>query len=386
MPIKEYIAPNGETLYRVTIHLRGSKDPSARVQRQTDKIKSREDAEKEESKLLREAERELGRRENQGINWYQLLEAYNRALVSLEQKGESSLHQQTRHDYFAALYKWTKEWLKRPANQITNLDVRQVIETLRAEGRTNAYQIKVKGLINKVFTYGLEARLIKGIDNSPVFGIKIKKKGEKVPDILTAAQIQKLLSLAKQYEPKWFFVWAMAVFTGMRNGELYTLLWNDVDFDGRTIHVTKAYSSRGKVVKSTKSGYWRDVPISSELESVLKELKLMTGNSQYVLPRLREWERGMQATQLRKFCLQIGLPSVRFHALRACFATQLLKNGVAPVTVMKICGWQDLKTMQHYIRLSGIEIDGATEVLRFLTPEKTMEEAAKIFTLRSRED
>ncbi|MBK9039138.1 MAG: hypothetical protein IPL83_08250 [Bdellovibrionales bacterium] len=47
---------------------------------------------------------------------------------------------------------------------------------------------------------------------------------------------------------------------------------------------------------------------------------------------------------------------------------------------MKICGWKDLKTMQRYIRLAGIDEAGATEALRFIpTEEAVMEEVANIF-------
>jgi hypothetical protein len=34
---------------------------------------------------------------------------------------------------------------------------------------------------------------------------------------------------------------------------------------------------------------------------------------------------------------------------------------------MKICGWQDLKTMQRYIRMAGIDEQGATEGLNLLS-------------------
>ena len=40
---------------------------------------------------------------------------------------------------------------------------------------------------------------------------------------------------------------------------------------------------------------------------------------------------------------------------------------------MKICGWMDLKTMQRYIRLAGVEIEGATDDLRVLTPKEAMD-------------
>ncbi len=46
---------------------------------------------------------------------------------------------------------------------------------------------------------------------------------------------------------------------------------------------------------------------------------------------------------------------------------------------MKICGWKDLKTMQRYIRLAGIEIEGATEKLRILPPREVMGRVVELF-------
>lgn len=91
-----------------------------------------------------------------------------------------------------------------------------------------------------------------------------------------------------------------------------------------------------------------------------------SSTSNHVLPRLREWRHGYQAKALRLFCETIGITSIRFHDLRACFATQLLQNKVAPATVMKICDWKDIDTMARYIRVAGIDEEGATETLRLL--------------------
>jgi hypothetical protein len=43
----------------------------------------------------------------------------------------------------------------------------------------------------------------------------------------------------------------------------------------------------------------------------------------------------------------------------------MLRQGVEAAKVMKICGRKELKTMQHYVRLAGIEIQGVTDRLRF---------------------
>ena len=76
----------------------------------------------------------------------------------------------------------------------------------------------------------------------------------------------------------------------------------------------------------------------------------------------------------------LGLPSIRFHTLRACFATQLIRDSVAPAVVMKICGWKDLKTMQRYIRLAGIEVKGATLGLKLLPERVVMGRVVSLFS------
>ena len=45
----------------------------------------------------------------------------------------------------------------------------------------------------------------------------------------------------------------------------------------------------------------------------------------------------------------------------------MLGQGVEPAKVMKVCGWKELKTMQYYVRLAGIEITGVTEGLRIFS-------------------
>lgn len=172
----------------------------------------------------------------------------------------------------------------------------------------------------------------------------------------------------------------MALLTGMRNGELFCLEWNDVDFEKNLIRVSKSYNKRAKEVKTTKAGYWRNVPISPELYQLLMNLRSEKSSEKHVLPRLIYWESGQQAKPLRMFLESLGLPSVKFHTLRACFATQLLADGVEMSKVMKIGGWRDIKTMQIYMRLAGVDEKGATDGLRFLpSDDAVMGRVVKLF-------
>ena len=161
-----------------------------------------------------------------------------------------------------------------------------------------------------------------------------------MPDILTIEHLRVLLSSAKKLDHPWKNIWHVAILTGCRSGELYALEWSDIDFAGKLIRVSKSYNNRRSEIKSTKSNYWRNVPINNELMVILKELKA-TSTTSHVLPRLRDWTHGIQATVLRNFLVSIGLPPVCFHALRACFATHLLKSGVSPASVMKIAGGKE---------------------------------------------
>ena len=152
-----------------------------------------------------------------------------------------------------------------------------------------------------------------------------------------------------------------------------------IDFENKIISLTKSYNTRTRSVKSTKSGYWRSIPISSDLDVLIKELKLGAGTRKEILPRLPHWEKGGQAKILRKFCEGIGLPSIKFHTLRACFATQLIRQGVPPIQIQKICGWKDLETMQRYVRLAGIEITGVTEQLKILPEPEIFAKVVSLF-------
>ena len=96
------------------------------------------------------------------------------------------------------------------------------------------------------------------------------------------------------------------------------------------------------------------------------------------------WTRGEQAKDLRAFLKGMGFPSINFHALRACFATQLLAKGTPAAIVMKICGWRDLKTMEFYIRVAGVDEKGATDCLSILPSEaEVMDNVVSLFGFNS---
>lgn len=70
-----------------------------------------------------------------------------------------------------------------------------------------------------------------------------------------------------------------------------------------------------------------DYPSPVKPLSKLKSADLISSGGTDMYPDIRG-DRGSQSKPLRCFLKSIGITSVKFHTLRACFATQLLSDGV----------------------------------------------------------
>jgi integrase len=371
--IQEY-KKNGKTYFKIRIFTRSTQNSNLRITKQAGGFTSLSEAKKEETRLRKECERELHQNEARGILWGDLLNLwYDHTFKIKVQTGK--LLKINLDDYIASLNKWFGKFHNRPAVEINPYVLMEVFEKMKTEKISFRHRKKVKFLIKAIFDYGIQSGLVKGIHKSPTFDVVLAKDtAPKEPEILKLQDIQKLIKRAYEEDHQWRRVWATALLTGMRSGELFALTWKDIDFENRLIYITKSYNNRLNLTKSTKGGYWRQSPISEDLEKVLREQFEETRKCEHVFPRLPYWERGSQAKILRAFCYINGIPSIKFHTLRACFATQMLRLGVAPAKVMKICGWKDLKTMQHYIRLAGIDIQGVTDAIDIMGQSKSPQE------------
>ena len=245
-------------------------------------------------KVLREikdeAYREVLRREQIGSLWGQLVDDWEAGITTGRTFTSKNIGPRTIEDYISACRKYTKHWWRTPAADISPADVKQLFYEVAFEhGKSIAVQQKLKAAINIIFEWGIEMSRIKGVNFSPATYIRLAgRKVEKQPEILTQKQISQLLRLSKELKHPWHPIWFAAIHTGARSGELYALNWTDVDFENRRIFINKSYSKRTNSIGPTKAGYWREVPINSELMKFLKELKLQAAGRESVLPHLTD--------------------------------------------------------------------------------------------------
>ena len=253
-------------------------------------------------------------------------------------------------------------WGTRLIDSITTDDIRTLVKE-RVGGRSMSHQRNMVHFIRKTFQLAVERGIL---NRNPTPQMKFKT-GDKIKTCLTEEQVKILLNRAKEYGWEWYPHIATALYTGCRNGELYALSWDKVNLDQRTMLIDRSWNNVDGF-KCTKSGDDRIVEIAPPLLTLLKELKLQSRDTVFVLPRVSQWEQGRQAQFLRTFLMGIGLPLIRFHDLRATWATIMLSKGIEPAKVMCMGGWKDMKTLMVYLRKSGISIKGITNSLNLHDP------------------
>jgi integrase len=79
---------------------------------------------------------------------------------------------------------------------------------------------------------------------NPTAGLKDKPRHEYQPDTMhhwTAEEAKLFLKSAA--DSRYYALYAMAIGTGMRQGELFALTWRDIDFDNAAVTVTRRWRS-----------------------------------------------------------------------------------------------------------------------------------------------
>lgn len=109
---------------------------------------------------------------------------------------------------------------------------------------------------------------------------KIKKPKVPKPNhkdykrLRTKDEIQRFLRAARaEPDPTVFQLYALAILTGLRAGELAGLRWTDVELERRQIHVRRSYGG------PTKSGDDRIVPLVDSALALLRKWSLRSSGS-----------------------------------------------------------------------------------------------------------
>ncbi|GAA7136444.1 integrase [Helicobacter pylori] len=190
------------------------------------------------------------------------------------------------------------------------------------------------------------------MEKSPYFAITLKNAKEaKAIEPFSFEEVKTLIENAPSLRLKAFL--AVAFFTGMRTGEQLALLWEDIDFNNKTITINKSLNELGQITSPKNKPSIREVDLLEPVEKILKELKESEpANKKFVFISMPKRSTMFQRA-FRSLLRALNLKERKLYTTRHTFASLMLSQGEEAMWVSKTLGHKDLnttyKTYSHYI-------------------------------------
>ncbi len=156
----------------------------------------------------------------------------------------------------------------------------------------------------------------------------------------------------------------LALYGGLRIGEVCGLQWQDFDCKNGTITIRKTVyritdtdgrsGAKTKVVIGTPKTdcSLRTIPLPTEVFQYLMERR-RAGDCYVVTGTTKVMEPRACLSRFKRLLRKAGVSDHTFHALRHTFATRCVEHGVDVKSLSEIMGHSDVKiTMQRYVHPS----------------------------------
>ena len=216
------------------------------------------------------------------------------------------------------------------------LMIQKLYKSCFDSGLTSNYVNTIHRLLLNALKWAVKMQLIRVNPAEDVTAPKIEKKTVKT---WTIEQVKTFLNTSSSY---WYHVaFCIAIYTGLRRGEILRLTWNDVDFDKKQLTV---------ITGKTKSAS-RTIAIPDLLISELKKHKAKQNQNKLLLMGAYEDHDLIVCTSIgtatnernlnRSFyelLEKCDVTKIRFHDLRHTHATILLQMGEHPKIVSERLG------------------------------------------------
>ncbi len=226
-----------------------------------------------------------------------------------------------------------------PLSEVTLASVQQFIKALLGKGLSPKTIGNVIVILKEMFKHAVQWG---HLDANPVQYVERPRGEDKEMDVFTPDEIRRMLDA--QEEPLRTLL-LTAVLTGMRQGELFALQWEDIDFARHHVHVRRSlwHGTLG-TPKSRRSRRAIDMPPT--LEQALQQLST-TRRSDFVFCsergtpldadnfRHREFPAALRRAQLRR---------IRFHDLRHTYTSLLIAHGAHPKYIQAQLGHASIQT------------------------------------------
>jgi integrase len=234
-------------------------------------------------------------------------------------------------------------------------------------GKTTAN--KARETLNMVFKEAINDNVI---TKNPVDSCKTYRRGKPNIKLLTQEETKKLLNCAKN--DNWYLEILLAMFCGLRKGEIRGLKFDDFDIDKGIVRIKRQlgnqYELKKNEYKIEKLNNIEKDPKTENSMRVLKvphiildELEKRKSLVDYYKSINKEYENNDYIScqpngkphsstslngYLKKLCIKNGIPEISVHGLRHLYATILIEQGVQLPRIKALLGHGSIHTTFDY--------------------------------------
>jgi integrase len=204
-------------------------------------------------------------------------------------------------------------------------------------------------LLRRIINFGVD----RGLCPRLPFKIALPHVDNIKTEDLTPDQLQALFSaIETTHHTTAANMMKLALFTGMRRGELFKLQWHDLDFERGFIHIMEP-----------KGGKSQKIPMNKNAREVFESI---TRTSEYVFPARNGGPRKDISKDLRAIKQAAGLPDDfrALHGLRHVYATMLASSGLVDMfTLQKLLTHKSPEMTQRYIHFRDDALRRASDIV-----------------------
>ena len=254
---------------------------------------------------------------------------------------------------------------ERKVNYLSEEDLEDFIRlSIRQNDLTAKAWSNLRTLLNGMFKFARKrgyskiniSNFMQELDLSKkIFNVKIREDKD---NVFTECEIEKIERYIKKNPSLNGYGVLLAIYTGMRVGEIVALKHEDIYKNYLYVRRTQIrFKENGKDVyeirnsPKTEAGT-RKVAITPKLIPIINKLKLENFDNEYLF-----WdkEKGKIKTihamtcYLYRVCEKVGIPERSMHVLRKTYATRLINAGVDSSIIINQLGHSDINTTrEHY--------------------------------------
>ena len=250
-----------------------------------------------------------------------------------------------------------KDFAQKTPEEVTHFDIERLKRGLDKKNLKPATVRHALEVLRRLSNFATKHNLCPGIS----FVIEMPKVNNLMTEDLTPDEYIRLTKLLDEEEDiQASNLLRLALFTGMRRGELFKLKWKDINFIRKNISI-----------KDPKSGLDETIPLNEMALSVLNNHE--KEESEFVFPGLRGNQRKTTPRPLRRIIKKAGLKNFRpFNGLRHSYASFLVSSGKVDLyTLQKLLTQKSPQMTQRYAHLSNKALMEASNVISEITKSET---------------